>query len=183
MKTLIIVTHPDIEHSIINKRWIQELSKYPDKYTIHELYKEYPQGIIDVEREQKLVESHQHLVFQFPLYNFSSPPLLKKWFDDVLVHGWAYGREKGDKLKGRKIALAVSAGIQEKDYQPTGKYNYTLEQILVPLKVLFQFYCRADYGDFYSFYGSEKIPGEEYFSTEEEIEKGARNYIHYLNDL
>ena len=40
MKTLVIVTHPDIEHSIINKRWIEELRKYPEEYTIHELYKE-----------------------------------------------------------------------------------------------------------------------------------------------
>jgi putative NADPH-quinone reductase len=27
MKTLIIVTHPDIEKSAINKRWIEELKK------------------------------------------------------------------------------------------------------------------------------------------------------------
>ena len=78
METLIIVTHPDIEHSIINKRWIEELSKYPKEYTIHELYKEYPDGNIDVRREQILVESHQNLVFQFPIFNFSGPSLLKK---------------------------------------------------------------------------------------------------------
>ena len=41
MQTLIMVTHPDIEHSVINKRRIEEFSKYPDKFTIHELYKEY----------------------------------------------------------------------------------------------------------------------------------------------
>jgi putative NADPH-quinone reductase len=29
MKTLIIVTHPDIEKSAINKRWIEELKKSP----------------------------------------------------------------------------------------------------------------------------------------------------------
>ena len=28
MKTLIIVTHPHIEDSLINKRWIEELEKY-----------------------------------------------------------------------------------------------------------------------------------------------------------
>ncbi len=35
MKTLVIVTHPDIEKSVINKKWIDELKKYPEKYTVH----------------------------------------------------------------------------------------------------------------------------------------------------
>ncbi len=29
MKTLVIVTHPNIEQSVINKRWIAELAKSP----------------------------------------------------------------------------------------------------------------------------------------------------------
>lgn len=28
MNTLIIVTHPNIEQSVVNKRWISELHKY-----------------------------------------------------------------------------------------------------------------------------------------------------------
>jgi len=182
MKTLIIITHPNIEHSSINKRWVEELRKYQDKFTIHELYKAYPNGNIDVEKEQKLVECHGNLVFQFPLFNFSSPSLLKKWLDDVLVYNWAYGKN-GDKLKNRKVSLAVSVGIQKKDYQPSGKYYYTLEEILVPFKVLFKFYCKANYCDFYSFYGSEKTPGEPYSSSIEDIEKSASDYICFLNEL
>jgi putative NADPH-quinone reductase len=50
------------------------------------LYKVYPDGNIDVEKEQKLIESH------------NCPPLLKKWLDDVLTYTWAYG-SGGDKLK------------------------------------------------------------------------------------
>lgn len=34
MKTLIIVTHANIETSVINKRWVNELQKYPEKYTV-----------------------------------------------------------------------------------------------------------------------------------------------------
>lgn len=47
MKTLVVVTHPNIESSVINKRWAEELRKYPEKYTVHELYKVYPNGNID----------------------------------------------------------------------------------------------------------------------------------------
>ncbi len=42
MKTLVIVAHPDIEKSKINKRWIEELEKYSDEITVHELYKAAP---------------------------------------------------------------------------------------------------------------------------------------------
>ncbi|MBP1174030.1 putative NADPH-quinone reductase [Paenibacillus sp. PvR133] len=55
MKTLVIVTHPSIEASVINRRWVEELKKYPEKYTIHELHKVYPDGNIDVEKEQASV--------------------------------------------------------------------------------------------------------------------------------
>lgn len=183
MKTLVIVVHPDIKHSTINKHWINEIQKYSNQFTIHELYKEYPTWEIDINKEQQLIETHQNLIFQFPIFNFSSPPLLKKWLDDVLIYGWAYGRENGDKLKGRKIGLAVSAGIQNEYYQLDGKYHYTMEQILVPFKVLLQYYCQADYQDFYAFYGSEKIPGVEYSSTEEEIDNGTKSYLQFLNSL
>lgn len=42
MKTLIIVIHPDIKNSRINKRWTQELEKFPEKYHIHQLHEVYP---------------------------------------------------------------------------------------------------------------------------------------------
>jgi len=54
---------------------------------------------------------------------------------------------------------------------------------LTPFKVLFKFYCRADYNDFFSFYGSEKVPGEEYSSPKEEIDRSAISYIQFLNNL
>ena len=65
MKTLIIVTHPHIEDSLINKRWIEELEKYPEQYTIHQLYKVYPDEHIDVKKEQQLIEQYDHIVFHF----------------------------------------------------------------------------------------------------------------------
>lgn len=100
-----------------------------------------------------------------------------------MIYGWSYGKNGGDKLQNRKITLAVSAGIREKDYQADGKYHYTLEQVLIPFKILFKFYCLGDYHDFFAFYGSEKIPGKSYFSTKKEIEKSASDYIQFLMHL
>ncbi len=39
MKTLIIVIHPDLKNSsVINKRWVEELSKSPNRYPVYDLY-------------------------------------------------------------------------------------------------------------------------------------------------
>jgi len=68
MKTLIIITHPDINHSVVNKRWMEELKKYPDEFRLHHLDTIYPDGIIDVASEQALVEQFDRIIFQFPYY-------------------------------------------------------------------------------------------------------------------
>ncbi|OZB98952.1 NAD(P)H-dependent oxidoreductase [Paenibacillus sp. XY044] len=187
MKTFVIVTHPNIETSVINKRWVEELLKYPEKYTVHELYKTYPDGNIDVEKEQQLVESHDRLVLQFPIQWFNCPPLLKQWLDEVLAYGWAYGSNGGDKLKSRKVALGVSAGIKKADYSETGRYRYTLEQLLAPFETTFR-YCNADYRPVFAFYGTESEPGENVPGAEPEmpvnqLEQSALNYLKFIDSL
>src|SRR5690606_42158916 len=96
MRTLIIVIHPDMDNSVINKRWVAELNKHPDKYHVHLLHQVYPDEKIDVEAEQKLIEQYDKIVFQFPFYWFNCPPLFKKWLDEVLTYeiGRASCRER-----------------------------------------------------------------------------------------
>ncbi|MEY8754206.1 NAD(P)H-dependent oxidoreductase [Peribacillus frigoritolerans] len=176
MKTLVIVAHPSLETSVINKRWVEALRKYPERYTVHELYKVYPDGNINAEKEQQLIESHSNLVLQFPFYWFNCPPLLKRWLDDVFTYGWAYGSNGGDKLKNRKAALAVSAGINEEDYSEEGRYSFTLEHLLSPFETTF-LYCNADYRSFFAFYGAENEP------SVSELEKSAQDYLNFVVNL
>ncbi|WGQ09202.1 NAD(P)H-dependent oxidoreductase [Pedobacter gandavensis] len=62
------------------------LKKQPEKYTLRHLYDLYPDEKIDVKEEQSWVETHDKIIFQFPFYWFNSPPLFKKWLDQVLTH-------------------------------------------------------------------------------------------------
>lgn len=133
MKTLIIVSHPNLEHSVINAECINALSSHRDAYTVHHLDKVYPDGKIDVKAEQALVEQHGTVILQFPIYWFSCPPLLKQWLDDVLTHGWAYGSQ-AVAFKGRKMGLAVSHGTPKNDYQATGRIQHTLTEVLTPFQ-------------------------------------------------
>lgn len=176
MKTLIIVVHPNMGDSLINKRWVEELEKYPEKYTVHQLYQAYPDEKIDVEKEQELVESYDKIVFQFPFYWFSSPPLLKKWFDEVLLYGWAYGSKSGYKVGGKKVALAISAGIDEEGFSDAGKYKYTMKELTRPFELTFD-YIKAHYKDPFVYYGIEKNTSKEW------IERSVPMYLDFIDNL
>ncbi|MEC0226257.1 NAD(P)H-dependent oxidoreductase [Paenibacillus alba] len=180
MKTLVVVTHPNMETSIVNKRWVEELRKYPEKYTVHELYKAYPDGKIDVEKEQQLIEAHGNLVLQFPIYWWSSPPLLKKWTDEVFTHGWAYG-SKAQALKNKKTALAVTAGGTEHDFSEEGSLGNRLDRYLLPFETTFQF-CNADYRSFFAFYGAEHyMAGSSELLSK--LDRNAEDYVEFLDKL
>ncbi|CAI0803739.1 General stress protein 14 [Serratia entomophila] len=183
MKTLVVVAHPDIENSVINRKWLTELRKYPELYTVHELYRAYPDWRIDVAKEQQLLEAHDNIVLQFPIFWFSSPPLLKKWLDDVLTYGWAYGSGSGYRMQGRKVALAVTAGIRAEDYAQDGRYKYPLEEIFRPFEVTAN-YVRADYAPFFAFYGAESASDSaaEQLSGQD-IERSAADYRAFIAAL
>ncbi|MBC9796137.1 NAD(P)H-dependent oxidoreductase [Sinomicrobium weinanense] len=176
MKTLVIIIHPELENSRVNKRWIEELKKYPDRYTVHDLYGQYPDEKIDIAKEQQLAETFDRIVFQFPFYWFNCPPLLKKWLDEVLVHGWAYGKGSPYKLAGKKIALGITAGVNKEDYHTSGRYKYTLQQLTAPFEITFD-YIRASYQSLFAFYGAE------HNGTADRIDKSAREYIRFIESL
>ncbi|MCL4640396.1 MULTISPECIES: NAD(P)H-dependent oxidoreductase [Olivibacter] len=176
MKTLIIVIHSDLKHSVINKRWLEELAKYPDRYVVHDLHQVYPDEKLDIINEQQLVEAYDKIVFQFPFYWFNCPPLFKKWLDEVLTHGWAYGKGSSYKLQGKKLAMGITAGIEAEDYHPAGRYKYTLEQLVAPFEITFE-YVRADYRSFFAFYGAE------HRAIPQRVEQSALDYLAFIDAL
>ncbi|WP_165020221.1 NAD(P)H-dependent oxidoreductase [Dysgonomonas sp. ZJ279] len=175
MKKLVIVSHPDIEKSVINKRWVEELKKYPEQFTVHNIYSMYPDGKIDIEKEQKLIEEHDTLILQYPLYWFNCPPLLKKWLDDTFTYGWAYG-SKGNKMKGKKIALAISAGIREEDLQKDKEWKVTIEELILPFKTTTR-YTKSDYRGHFVLHDTHNAPHSD------ALENSAQNYIHFLMNI
>ncbi|QWU16155.1 glutathione-regulated potassium-efflux system ancillary protein KefG [Paenibacillus sophorae] len=132
MKTLVIVAHPNLTNSVVNKAWVERLSQEKE-ITVHDLYAEYPERRINVEREQQLLLEHDRIVFQFPLYWYSSPSLLKEWQDVVLTYGWAYGAE-GTKLHGKEFVLAISTGGPEAAYQAGGFNHYSMSELTKPFQ-------------------------------------------------
>lgn len=179
-KTLIILAHPNLAQSTVNKHWAAALRQHADRFTVHELYAAYPQGKIDVTAEQKLVESHDALVWQFPVYWFNCPPLLKQWIDEVLTYGWAYG-SKGKALAGRKIALAVSLGAPAKDYRADGTVGCTVAEALRPFELTAK-YCGADYRPPFAFHTIDSNAGYSE-AAQQAAAQSAADYLAWLTAL
>lgn len=176
-KTLIIVAHPNLQQSTVNRCWVQALRQHPDHLTVHDLYGRYPDGKIDVAAEQTLVEAHANLVLQFPVYWFSSPPLLKQWQDEVLTHGWAYG-SKGKKLQDKKIGLAVSAGTPAEDYAKDGAIGHSINEVLLPFKCTVQ-YVRANWQPPFVFHDIDSHAGRDDAALKR-VEQSADDYLAHL---
>jgi putative NADPH-quinone reductase len=132
LKTLVLVFHPNLSESRLNRRWADEMEKQAG-VKVHRVYEAYPTEEIDVAAEQKLMEQHDRIILQFPFYWYSSPSLLKKWEDTVLTYGWAFG-STGNKLHGKEFLLAVSVGASEDSYTPDGAFGYTLTELLRPFQ-------------------------------------------------
>ena len=112
MKILNLVFHPNLENSRNNNTWKKQLDESGKVTLSRDLYSEYPDFQIDVEKEQELLTQHDRIIMQFPFYWYSMPPLLKKWLDDVLTYNFAYG-PKGKALEGKDLQLIVSVGGRE----------------------------------------------------------------------
>ena len=142
MKIMNLVFHPDLESSRVNRTWKEQLEASGKVTTSRALYEEYPDFQIDVEREQALLREHDRIVFQFPFYWYSGPPLLKKWLDDVLTYGFAYG-STGDQLKGKDLQIITSAGGEEKFYSGFDIYA-TIYELLRPFQLTANL-CQLNY--------------------------------------
>lgn len=131
-RVLIVFAHPALETSRVHRRLVAAIPA-DARVTLHDLYEEYPDFDIRIEREQELLLEHDVIVLLHPLYWYSGPPLLKEWLDLVLEHGWAYGSE-GDALSGKVVLQAISAGGQASAYCEEGYNRYTIRQYLRPFE-------------------------------------------------
>lgn len=127
---LVLYAHPAPHKSRINRR-LASVARELQGVTFRDLYELYPDFLIDVEEEQKLLKEHDVIVFQHPFYWYSAPALVKEYLDLVLAYGWAYG-EGGTALQGKVMLQAISAGGSEEMYCCEGRNRYTIRQLLAP---------------------------------------------------
>lgn len=97
----------------------------------------------DIAREQEKLLWADAVLFQFPLWWFSVPAILKGWIERVYAYGFAYGRGEhsdshwGDRygqglMSGKRALLIVTTGGWESHYGPRG-VNGPIDDILFPI--------------------------------------------------
>lgn len=129
---LILFAHPSQHRSEVNLPLV-EASKTIEGVTVVDLYAEYPDYCINIEREQQRLREHDIIIFMHPLYWYSTPAILKEWQDLVLEYGFAYGHD-GIELHGKKLLCAITAGGSEDAYRTHGYNHYSIRELLRPIE-------------------------------------------------
>lgn len=129
---LVIYAHPSPHKSKVNRHLFQTATAL-DFVTGRDLYENYPDLYVDVAVEQHLLRQHELIVFQFPLYWYSAPALLKEWIDCVLKSGFSHG--DGERaLEGKDFMLAVTSGGAASSYEMGERHGASLSSYLAPFE-------------------------------------------------
>ena len=183
MKTLVILSHPQLDQSVANLAMIEEYKKSSLDITIHHLEATYSGYDIDVAAEQQLLLDADTIVLQFPFYWYSSPPALKNWLDKVLTYDFAYG-SNGDKLKGKNLLLSISAGSPKEAYNALGYNHFNIFELLRPFEQT-AYLTQMRWHEPMYVYGSMYIPNIS--KAKESIKHNTREHavrvLNYLNDI
>ena len=131
-KILILFAHPRIDRSEANAHMIKEIHDL-EGITLVDLYAEYPRFEIDVNKEQQRLLDHDVIVFQHPLFWYSTPSILKEWQDLVLQYGFAYGSE-GHALDDKLFLSAITAGGDKSAFTREGYQHFEIRELLTPIE-------------------------------------------------
>ena len=158
MSSLIVYyAHPGHKFSHANRQMARVASQV-DGITYVDLYRDYPRFDIDADVEQQRLLEHEVVLFQFPMFWYSTPSILKEWQDLVLEHGFAYG-SGGDKLEGKRMLLAITAAGPEDAYSTGGYQHYPIRDFLRPLEQTARL-CGMRFSSPYVLFASLKAPND-----------------------
>jgi len=131
-KVLVISGHPNLSQSIANQTIIDSLTSGLNSVEIRRLDRLYPTEQIDVAAEQQALLNADVIVWQFPFHWYSMPALMKKWLDEVFLHGFAHGSTA--KLGGKKLVISITTGAPEVAYQEDAVMKHTMAQLVAPFE-------------------------------------------------
>lgn len=172
MKTLIVFSHQYFENSKINKALLKSAKTLPNLQirNLDELYGTDIKGF-NVKKEQDFLINADRIIFQFPLFWLSTPPMLKAYLDEVLTYGFAYGSE-ATILKDKRVDIAVSLGSAKSEYSKSGSNQHDIKEYLLPLRRTVAF-CGMKFNEIF-------ISDGAFVATEDDIKNFTHNYTNFL---
>ncbi|TFI41750.1 flavodoxin family protein [Rhodococcus sp. 1R11] len=126
----------------------------------------------DVRTEQEKLLWADTIIFQFPLWWYSMPAILKGWVDRVFTYHFAYGvgehsdTKYGERfgegtLAGKRALLSITVGGPEAHYSDRG-INGPIDDLLFPIHHGILYYPGIDVLPPFVVHGSDRLTAEEY---------------------
>ena len=122
---LILYAHPHPRRSVAGQALLDAVSDL-GTVTVRALYDLYPDFAIDTAAEHAQLAAARLIVWQHPLYWYGVPALMKLWWEEVLLRGWAYG-EGGAALHGKHCLWVTTTGALPEAYSPEGAHGHPFE--------------------------------------------------------
>lgn len=123
----------------------------------------------DIKAEIAKVKEADFIIFNFPVWWFGAPAILKGWIDRVFALGetWSFGGiyDQG-LLRGKRGMLSVTTGGPAELYKEDGAHGATLDQILFPITHGALYFC-----------GVEVLPTFVAWSTFQAGDEGRKQYL------
>ncbi|WP_343733260.1 NAD(P)H-dependent oxidoreductase [Duganella sp.] len=194
MNVLIVYAHPDPNslNASLKNYAVQHLQTAGHAAQVSDLYamewhatlsaSEIPEREhhrADVLREQEKLRWADTVIFQFPLWWFSMPAIMKGWFDRVYTLGFGYGvgehsdRRWGDRygegsLAGKRAMLMVTTGGWESHYGPRG-INGAIDDLLFPIQHGMLFYPGMEVLPPFLLYRTRSVDAARFAAIREEL--------------
>ncbi|WP_295162662.1 NAD(P)H-dependent oxidoreductase [uncultured Brachyspira sp.] len=135
MKILVVFSHTYWNDSEVNRKLIESVKDF-DNVKIHNLNEIYKDGKItkeNIKEEIELLKEADKIIFQFPLFWFSTPSLLKEWEDCVL--GYLYHSSEKKCLENKTFQIITTAGGEKSLYD---SLEYDMNAFLSPITLSFK---------------------------------------------
>ncbi len=141
---------------------------------VRSLYELYPDFDIDIEAEQRAIAGARLVMLMHPLYWYTTPALLKHWFDQVLVRGWAYGAG-GTALHGKDCLWVATTGGDEQAYSASGRHGHPFASFEPVVEQTVRF-CGMSWLEPFVLYGAHSIPDEALRAHAEKLRERVARY-------
>ena len=131
-KTLIIMSHPDVAQST-SQQFLLAAIKGEEQIQIRHLVESIlaeRENHFDKTIERSCLQDADRIIFQFPLYWYQCPSVLKQWMDEVLTLNLF------QKNKKKELGIVVTVGAKKDRYTAGGSVGFGIEELLRPYQAL-----------------------------------------------
>ncbi len=154
---LVVLAHPYPSRSRACAALLDAIRDLP-ALEVRSLYDLYPDFDVDPAAEQAALVRARLVVWLHPIFWYTAPALMKHWFEQVLVRGFAYGAGAGA-LTGKDVLWAATTGGDEGAYSEAGRHHHAFEAF-VPVVEQTARYCGMNWLAPFTVHGAHQVPAQ-----------------------